>query len=104
MAAKIPLSLGAREERKEQELLNSGILIQYGQFICDSGHISSGLLLLYPEEWLTSIYSPSESVSFCTHFVSKDIDGGAALATLHAKPREMKRNINQVFIKSNHNI
>lgn len=81
----------------EQELLNSGILIQYRQFICVSGYSSSGLLLLYPEESLTSTYSPSESSSFCTHFVSKDINGGAALATLDANPTEPKRNINQVF-------
>lgn len=104
MAAKIPLSLRLWEERKEQELLNSSILIQYGQLICDSGCISSGLLLLCPLELLTFIYPTSESVSFCTHFVLKAVDGGAALTILDAKPTEIKRKINWVFIKSNLNI
>lgn len=50
---------------------------------------------------LTSPYSPAESVSFCNHFVSKDIDGGVVLATLYANPTEIKRIVNQFFMKSN---
>lgn len=54
---------------------------------------------MVPEGLLISPYSSAEPVSFFTHFVSKDIDGGVALATLNASPTEIKIIINQFFIK-----
>lgn len=70
------------------------------KLICDCESISSGLPLLYPEVLLTSPCCPAEPVSFCTHFVSKDIDGAVALTTLNANSTEIERFINQFFIKS----
>lgn len=67
MAAKIPLSALRPEKRGRRG--NSWILVFWSStnkpFVI-LGHISSGCPLLYPEELLTSIYSPCKLVSFCT--------------------------------------
>lgn len=102
MAAKIPLpNPEAWEKRKEKKLLNCGIFIQYGKINLGFWEYLFRPASLVPEGLLTSPYSSAEPVSFFTHFVSKDIDGRVALATLNASPIEIKRIINQFFIKLN---
>lgn len=102
MAAKIPLpSLEAWEKKKEQKLLNCGILIQYRKTNLWFWEYLFRPASFVPWRVFTPPYSPAESVSFHTYFVSKDIDRGVALATLTANPTEIKRIINQFFIKTN---